>query len=303
MTTYRDNFFRYLPITERNIQWDLYVIGGGVADIAPHTSYPPPGHPTMYDFSWDAGRVLPEYQVLYISRGQGQFESANTGLQTVKAGDVLLLFPGVWHRYQPSSKTGWHEHWVSLNGEYLYRLQKRGVITPERPIRHSRTGDEILEAYNRIYDAIDTRQAENSHIIAAFGMQVLAAALESSESESTPAWTSQPSHTVEDSAVALAIEWIWNHSHLPIGVAHVAEILPVTRRTLERRFRRNLNRSISEEITLSRIARAKHLLANTHLPIEHIALAVGFSGADRLGKVFRRWEKITPGTYRKRRLI
>jgi len=271
--------------------------------IFPNTSYPPPGHPTMYKFSWDTGRVLPEYQILYISRGRGQFESANTELRTVNSGDVLLLFPGVWHRYRPSGETGWREHWVSFNGEYLYRLQKRGVISPERPIRHSRMGDKIMGAYNQIYDAIDTHQTENSYTIAAFGMQVLAAGLESSEPESPHAWTGQPAHAVENPTVALAIKWIWNHSHLPIGVDHVVELLPVTRRTLERQFRKVLDRSISEEITLSRIARAKHLLANTHLPIEHIALTVGFSGADRLGKVFRRWEKITPGAYRKRRSI
>jgi AraC-like DNA-binding protein len=303
MTTCRDNFFCYLPITEKSIQWDLYVTGGGFTDIIPHTPYPPPGHPTMYKFSWDTGRVLPEYQVLYISRGRGQFESTDIGLRTINSGDFILLFPGAWHRYRPCSKTGWREHWVSFNGEYLYRLQKRGVISPEHPIRHLWTSDKILEAYNQIFEAISTHRTENSYIIAAFGMQVLAAGLESSELESNREWTDQPSHKVEDSTVAMAIEWIWKHSHLPIGVDHVAELLPVTRRTLERQFRKVLNRSISEEITLSRIARTKHLLVNTHLPIENIALTVGFSGADRLGKIFRRWEKITPGAYRKRRSI
>jgi hypothetical protein len=47
------------------------------------------------------------------------------------------------------------------------------------------------------------------------------------------------------------------------------------------------------------VARAKHLLANTKLPIEHVALAVGFTDAVHIGKTFQGWERTTPSAYRK----
>ena len=72
----------------------------------------------------------------------------------------------------------------------------------------------------------------------------------------------------------------------------------VTRRTLERKFEKALGHSIGTEITRCRLERSKHLLANTTLPIKHIALAVGFSGTDWMGKVFNRELGMTPGQYR-----
>ncbi len=78
----------------------------------------------------------------------------------------------------------------------------------------------------------------------------------------------------------------------------LTKVLPVTRRTLERKFEKSIGYSIGTEITRYRLERAKHLLANTTLPIKHIALAVGFSGTDWMGKVFNRELGMTPGQYR-----
>ena len=30
--------------------------------------------------------------------------------------NVILLFPGVWHRYRPDVDVGWDEYWISFNG-------------------------------------------------------------------------------------------------------------------------------------------------------------------------------------------
>ena len=75
----KDNSFVYLPISEENLLWDLYITGVGFAHICPGRSYPPKGHPEVYDFKWKTGRVLPEYQIIYILQGRGVFESVYTG--------------------------------------------------------------------------------------------------------------------------------------------------------------------------------------------------------------------------------
>ena len=112
------DIFRYLPISDREKQWGLYVTAGGFNAIAPGEPYPRPGHPRGYAFSMDQGRSLQEYQALFITRGNGQFESEPSGFKRVFAGNVILLFPGVWHRYCPSPDVGWDEYWISYNGEY-----------------------------------------------------------------------------------------------------------------------------------------------------------------------------------------
>ncbi len=53
------------------------------------------------------GRILQCYQIIFISEGSGVFESEHTHEpQAVKSGSVLILFPGVWHRYAPDRRYG-----------------------------------------------------------------------------------------------------------------------------------------------------------------------------------------------------
>ena len=129
-----DNFFTYLPISENNIRWDIYLTGAGVATIPAQAQYPPTGHPEVYNFRWEAGRVLPEYQILLIAEGQGTFESSKTKEVTVHAGNIILLFPGIWHRYRPAQNCGWKEYWLSWNGERLYRLMKKGLLNSKQAV-------------------------------------------------------------------------------------------------------------------------------------------------------------------------
>ena len=295
-----ENYFQYLPISKSNIEWDLYLTGAGVADILPDDEYPAKGHPGTYDFTWEKGRVLPEYQIVYISRGCGIFESGEMGQVKVDAGQAILLFPGQWHRYKPQPDTGWKEHWISWNGEYLYRLMQRRHIALRKAILPVNKSEIILPLYERILSTVRKHPAENSRVLAAIAMEILAVILESAREKPVrqDALKLQAKYDVEDKLAANAMRLIWSHSYRVNTVDSMAEQLCITRRTLERRFRKAFGRTLGQEITRCRIGRAKHLLEETKLPIEHVALAVGFSGAVRLGKVFRQLEKITPSQFR-----
>ena len=68
--------------------------------------HPDGNHPSRYPFSWDLGRKLDEYQLVYIASGAGVFEAERVGTVRVIPGTVFLLFPGVWHRYKPDLASG-----------------------------------------------------------------------------------------------------------------------------------------------------------------------------------------------------
>ena len=142
-----ENYFRYIPVRQRDVQWGLYVTGAGCTSILPGESpYPPKIHPELYDFRWESGRTLPEYQLIYIAGGEGVFESAPTGEQNVAAGTVILLFPGVWHRYRPQPKTGWDEilgqlqrrNHGSAGGTEVFRARVRRASPPACKMPFSR---------------------------------------------------------------------------------------------------------------------------------------------------------------------
>ena len=64
---------KYLLANEQDNRWGVVVTTTGYQIIEPQTSYPPSNHPVRYLFSVEKGRLLNEYQLIYISRGDGQF--------------------------------------------------------------------------------------------------------------------------------------------------------------------------------------------------------------------------------------
>src|SRR4051812_32212368 len=100
------NYYKYLPVSRIDENWGLYVLNAGFNETGAHEPYPSTSHPSHHYFSWEKGRVLNEYQLLYITKGEGLFESDSCAEQVVKEGTILMLFPGEWHRYKPNGQTG-----------------------------------------------------------------------------------------------------------------------------------------------------------------------------------------------------
>jgi LacI family transcriptional regulator len=108
---------------------------------------------------------------------------------------------------------------------------------------------------------------------------------------------------VEDPLIAKAMRYISERSHTGIDVDDVAEAVLTTRRTLERRFRSVLDRSIAEELLRLKIERAKRQLADTNTPVKKLALESGFINGKQMGKTFARVVGISPTEYRRQRRV
>jgi len=293
----------YLPVSERNYDWGLYVTGAGATHIEPDANYPPRGHPAVYDFDFQQGRTLPEYAFVFIEAGGGEFVSQETGLITIGTNTLFILLPDVWHSYRPSRESGWTEHWITLNGSYLDALTQRGVLSARQPILNPKTPDTLLHTFNRMLQMMRIHPAQNRPVYAALAMLILAEAVGADGVDSvdeSPAVEGEGTHFAEE-IVESAMSFIWNWSHRHITVAEIADTLGVHRRTLENYFRKVRGTTASAEIQQCRIERACRLLVNTQMPIKRIATAAGFSNAEHLSKAFRRQLGTSPSEYRSRR--
>jgi LacI family transcriptional regulator len=108
---------------------------------------------------------------------------------------------------------------------------------------------------------------------------------------------------VEDEDVVAALRFIREHRGRSISVQDVLDQVPVSRRSLYRKFQEVMGRSLAQEIRLAHIEQAKRLLGTTDWPVSRIAQASGFAGATRFGIVFRRFTGLTPTQYRAQRTI
>ena len=291
--------FRYLPITQRSERWGLYLTACGQISVPAHGQHPPRGHPELYRFQWDRGRVLPEFQAVYLVEGQGFFESAPAGRQTLAAGDVFLLFPGVWHRYRPVEGLCWQTRWIGFDGTLANTWLENGLLKPEEPVLHLGVRPDLVDAYQRVVDLVFEDPTGNPLRLAAEAMQIMALILAPTQPE-PPQPSSRPfAQPILDRFVAEAARLIWTAGQHAMTVSDVVSHFPVTRRSLERRFQRTVGHTILDEIIRCRVERAKRLLVETDQPLKAVALAAGFSGTQHMSKVFNRAEGVAPARYRR----
>jgi AraC-like DNA-binding protein len=294
-------FHHYLPVDDQAIQWGIYVTGAGRDVIQPGQPYPPPGHPGPYDFRWQLGRTLPEFQVLLITDGTGQFETQETGRVAVENGSLMFLFPGVWHRYQPDSEAGWTERWLSFNGELAHRFMDHGPIGSHSAVRRANDADGVRGEFDRLLENIHGNPAQNTLLLSLHTMSLLATVIEAAmEEEPAQASSSRHSSEAKDPLVAQAVGFIWTRSHYPITVPKIAQALGANRRTLERRFTAERGHSILDEINDCRLSRAKRLLEETDLPIKVVTHLAGFSSEQRMRATFLGREGMLPSEHRVR---
>ena len=107
---------------------------------------------------------------------------------------------------------------------------------------------------------------------------------------------------VPDRVVARALDFIRTHVNKQIQVNDVAESVSVSRRELERRFKRNLNYSIHQAIKLAKVQLIAQMLLETSYSISEIAFQLGFTDAAHIARYFRDVEGISPIEYRKKNL-
>ncbi len=109
--------------------------------------------------------------------------------------------------------------------------------------------------------------------------------------------------TVRDPLVGMAMRFILEHAHEGIGVREVAAQVTTTRRTLERRFRSVLDRTVMQEITRCRLERLKRRLAESNAPIKSLVEQSGFNSMRVLYETFVREERMSPSAYRAQRRV
>ncbi len=77
-------------------------------------------------------RTYEYFGIVYVTSGCGWFEDATTPRMVVNQGDLLFLYPGVWHRYGPNPGGQWDEIFLVFTGSIFDSWRAAGWL-PESP--------------------------------------------------------------------------------------------------------------------------------------------------------------------------
>lgn len=168
--------FRYLPVSPKVKSLGAYVLNAGFTTVAPNSVYPPFQHPPDHHCVTQ-GRTLPSYILVYITRGAGVFGSKSRRNQPVRAGDLIALFPRVWHYYRPLTETGWDEYWIEFDGDYLRRLMTCEAFSPNEPIQHIGVRDGLLDRFLDAVKLLNNEPPEYQLMLGTLAAQTIAQVL------------------------------------------------------------------------------------------------------------------------------
>ena len=290
MTVQSKTFYRYFPVAQRDRNWGLYVTTTGTSQFGPGAAYPPSGHPKAYT-SVTGGRLLPEYQIVYISAGGGWFKAARMPKQKIEAGHVMLLFPGVRHSYAPAPATGWNEHWVGFDGDFIRQVMRQGFFSHRRPILSAGNEEKLLALFNEIIETTHNNSPASQQILSAITINILALLYSGLQSNGKP---DEPGLKVIQEAIVRMRE----AAEAPLDIEGLAREFNVSYRSFRRAFARHTGLSPHRYLQEIRLARARTLLSQSSLSIKEIALRAGFEDTQYFFRFFHKKVGVTPTAFR-----
>jgi LacI family transcriptional regulator len=103
---------------------------------------------------------------------------------------------------------------------------------------------------------------------------------------------------VEDEQLKRALSYIKTNRFKLIQVSDVVKATSVSRRNLELRFKKWLNRSILDEIKRVHVGLMSEMLIETNYSIAKIASLLGHSSVDNICRYFKNEKKLSPSEFR-----
>ncbi len=282
---------KYLLTNEQDLLWGLTINSVGFQQVQKGSPYPPQNHPPRYLFSINKGRILDEYQLLYIVRGKGIFSSKEQKKTHIHEGQMFLLFPGEWHNYYPDAKTGWTEYWIGFNGINMNSRVDNGFFKKQKSIYNIGIQDDIVQLYKQAILIAKKQDTGYQQMLAGIVNHLLGYAY---------AYDRQASF--EDLKVINQINRakIIMADNFSNGITpqQVATEVNMSYSWFRRIFKQYTGFAPIIYMQELRINKAKELLTNTQMMIKEIAYDLGFNKTEYFYSLFKKRTGYTPNQYR-----
>jgi len=287
-------FKKYIDFSQNseNENSGIVILNLGHNIHRPNKIYPEIGHPDEYYFNYEKGRYLKEYQIIYISKGEGIFEANGGPPQKIYPGTVLLLFPDIWHRFRPDDKTGWEEYWVGFKGAYAHYLLEQKCFNAKNPIIELGFNQEFLAIFS---DLINTIESENVliqklasfHLINLLGITYTSVLNSNNNLSHKERIIRKMQNVIHDQ---------WNKN---IDFKELSSDFGISYSWFRKSFKEVFNTSPNQYLLMLKIRNAAKIIQESNLPISKIAFECGFNSEFYFSKIFKQKMDLNPSDIRK----
>ena len=225
------------------------------------------------------GRVLSEYQIVYVTKGHGLFSTASREYEVVP-GCIFLLFPGKFHRYHPDPETGWDESWVGFRGPLADTLCVEKVISEEDPFFEVGLDSTFLALLDQIFLAV---KREDPSFQARAGASIFMLIAEIVSSSQRSAFRSRSGQLVEQAKFAM-------HENVydTIDLVELCKKIGTSPSHLGFEFKAYTGMTPYQYFINIKINKAKEFLQTKELSIKEIAFRLGFQDQYYFSRLFKK---------------
>lgn len=161
-------------------------------------------------------RVLGNFAVVYLLKGEGTLKYARGREYKVTAGDFWIIFPEMPHWYGPAKGSRWDEFYLVFSGPVFDLWRAKGMLDPARPVRQLTPPDYWLR---RLHEVVAAEPDQLRQICAL--QQLLAEILADPGGAQEPQWLVRARRLLQTEAA---------------GADKVARMLGMSYETFRKRF-------------------------------------------------------------------
>ena len=235
---------------------------------------------------------MSEYQFVYISKGKGIFESESTKKRAIAKGQIMILFPGQWHSYQPLKDIGWNEYYIGFEGSIIDSIINKSFISSQNQVLDVGTSEELVNLFSTAIRVAKEDKKSAQQYLAGIVFHILGMILALSQNKNYEARES--TQVIERAKIIMG-----ENIHKDIDVKEIASKLGTSYSWFRKFFKEYTGYAPAQYFQELKLRKAKELLTETNLPIKEIAYELNFSSIEYFLSFFKQRVNITPSEYRK----
>lgn len=283
--------FKYLLVNERDKKFGVSVNTVGFQSIQPNTPYPLSDHPSGYFFNVQKGRILHEYQFVYVTKGRGTISFVPGEEFELNKGRIFILFPGQWHSYYPNPETGWNEYYIGFEGQLIDKILEDNFISKDNQILEIGFNEELVNLFSRAIEIAGEEKAASQQYLGGIVMHMLGLVL--SVSQNNLFEVNEVTQKIEQAKIIMNENLFKN-----IDPEILAEKLNISYSWFRKVFKDYTGYAPAKYFQELKLRKAKQLLIGTSHSVKEISYMLDYNSTEHFFSLFKKVTGFTPLEYR-----
>lgn len=282
--------FKYLIVNEKDTNFGLWVNTVGFQSIEANSTYPLKTHPSEYYFQVQNGRILHEYQLIYITKGKGFFSTDKVKETPVSRGKIIFVHPGKWHTYFPYKPMGWNEYYIGFDGPIVETIIS-SFLPDENAIIDIGINERLVSLFSDALEVAENDKIYSQQYLAGIVMHMIGMILSLSRNRSFELGN-------YDQKIEMAKIMMNEHVFSDINIDAICETLNVSYSWFRKIFKDYTGYSPSRYFQELKLCKAKQLLLESDQSIKEIAYILNYNSVEYFFSIFKKRIGKTPSQYR-----